>query len=198
MNRRQFLHSVAGLLGGTAITRTAGANLSDDWWEQVTEVDHLTVHSEEGTLRLRVELFFPSGEEIEQRPAEDGETTRFYYRGKRLPDTYWPTCSLLHRFDFFWNDQQIDVPRRFWADLCRLRLQMIEPSPPGLSDQEQVQFADFVSRLDQPHVFLSADGGTALVEWERPEDCDRHSMIRWMISKKGTVLRHTFTPPDEC
>ena len=45
---------------------------------------------------------------------------------------------------------------------------------------------------------LSAEVGTVLIEWERPEECDSHSTIRWIISKSGVVLRHRHCPPHEC
>jgi hypothetical protein len=43
-------------------------------------------------------------------------------------------------------------------------------------------------------VFLSAEGGTALIEWERPEECNSHSTIRWIVSKSGVILRHLTLP----
>lgn len=40
---------------------------------------------------------------------------------------------------------------------------------------------------------------TVLIEWEYPEGCDSHSIIiRRIISKSKTVLRHRLCPPHEC
>ena len=37
-----------------------------------------------------------------------------------------------------------------------------------------------------------------IIEWERPEECDSHSTIRWIVIKSGVVLRHRHCPPHEC
>jgi hypothetical protein len=89
------------------------------------------------------------------------------------------------------------VEKRFWRDLGGFDIQTI-PMKPALLPDEGWRYEDFLSRLRQPRLILSAEGGTALIEWERPEECDSRSTTRWIISRSGAVLRHRHEPPHEC
>ena len=159
-------------------------------------------------MRLEVELLVledeqiekrrtPNGPEEKRRTGEDEKITRFY-QGKQLPADCWGYKSLITKFDFFWGKQQIEIPRRFWEDLLRFRIETVQIDRSKLSSREQYELSVFETRLMQPRVFLSAEGGTALIEWKRGEECDSHSTTRWIISKSGTVLRHRHDPPHEC
>jgi hypothetical protein len=115
-----------------------------------------------------------------------------------MPYPFHPGSTLLTRFDLTWDGKAMNIPERFWNDLPGLRIQTSPLVPENLDPKIQWEAYEFLENLDQPRISLSAEGGTALIEWARPEECDSSSTIRWIISKSGTVLRHRHCPPHEC
>ena len=112
------------------------------------------------------------------------------------PGTSSPPCTAAPSSRF-----PLSPPCRSWPGRRRMRRNRIQngykPSPllPALPPSSlpliTAHFPLGTSRS------LSAEGGTVLIEWERPEECDSHSTIRWIVSKSGTVLRHRHCPPHE-
>lgn len=76
----------------------------------------------------------------------------------------------------------MNLPKRFWNDLSLFPIQNHQSTILNLQSLPS----------------LSAEGGTVLIEWVRPEECDSRSTIRWIVSKSGAVLRHRHCPPHEC
>jgi hypothetical protein len=185
MKRRSFL-SLSALSAVPVVAGAADEGPDAAWWETI-DSDALTFQavSEEGNLVLRVELVRPPEDEVTQVMDEKGDHLHFAYKGKEMPMRFWPGESLLTRFDLTWDGKAIHIPERFWNDsVSRLH----SPNIP-LGDL-------FLFPLMTDHCSLgtssslSADGGTVLIEWERPEEGDGRSIIRWIVSKSGTVLRH--------
>jgi len=196
MKRRHFL--TISTLATTVTGASAAAAPREDWWELVKE-DNLrfTAKSEEGNLTLDVELEVPPEGELSERKDEEGSITGYNWRGEILPQRCWPGQSLIKKFDFQWDGKPVVVERRFWRDLAGFGIQTV-PNKPALLADEDWRYNDFLASLRQPRVMLSADGGTALIEWVRPEECDSSSTTRWIISRSGTVLRHRHEPPHDC
>jgi hypothetical protein len=169
-----------------------------EWWAGVTEELACTVKAEEGDAELRVELRQPDEEKLQPVKDADGTLTGYLFEGKRMPEGFWPGRSLIKAFEVRWGGKKIEIPERFWADLAGFRIQKSPLDPSKLPEDQQSEARQFLERLDRPRVIISADGGTLLIEWERGEECDGHSTIRWIISKSGTILRHRHTPPHEC
>ena len=105
---------------------------------------------------------------------------------------------MLTRFDLTWDGKAMKIPERFWNDLPGFRIETSTLDPEELKPDLQWKALQFLERLRQPRLSLSAEGGTVLIEWDRPEECDSRSTIRWIVSKSGTVLRHRHCPPHEC
>jgi hypothetical protein len=92
----------------------------------------------------------------------------------------------------------MNIQERFWNDLPGLRIETSTLDPQKLKPDLQRKALQFLDQLEQPRLSLSAEGGTVLIEWTRPEECDSSSTIRWIVSKSGTILRHRHCPPHEC
>ena len=168
-----------------------------DWWPTVAEQTQFTATSRDGSLKLIVKLVeVDVTEKTVKTP--DGDETRYYHDDSLLPRDFWPGRHALVQFELFWDGKQILIEDRFWRDLYGFRIQTSTIDIAQLPDMHKYQFDEFLSRLAQPRVILSADGGTALIEWERPEECDSHSIYRWIITRDGRVLRHCDRPPHEC
>ena len=198
MKRRSFL-SLSALGTVPVAARAAEAHPEAAWWEAVNnEVLAFKAVSEEGNLVLVVELFRPAENEITEVLDENGDHRCYRYKGKDQPYPFHPGSTLLKRFDFTWDGKALEIPERFWKDLPGLRLETSTLDPEKLETDLQWKAREFLERLRQPRLSLSADGGTVLIEWQRPEECDSSSTIRWIISKSGTILRHRHHPPHEC
>lgn len=202
MKRRSFL-SLSAL---SAIPVTAAAQTEDElsalrskWWETVTEdaLSHKAASSD-GSLVLHVELVKPDDSELTTLDRKDG-TSFYQYKGRVLPHPrFWPGCTVLTRFELSWDGKPVKIEDRFWNDLAGLVINTSRLDPATVKSAHRWEAENFLKQLRQPRVVISADGGTALIEWERGEECDGSSTIRWIVTRSGTVLRHRDEPPHEC
>ena len=193
MKRRHFI-----AMSAVSIPIAAKAmDVEETWWEDVVKVSKFTAKSEEGNLTLEVELEFPKEPDLVALPEVGGEYQGYSYKGEKLPLRFWPGCSLITKFDFKWDGKPIEIEKRFWRDLAGFIIEDV-PNKPALKPEESWKYQKFIDGLRRPSVMISQDGGTALIEWVRSEECDSSSTIRWIISRSGTVLRHRYEPPHEC
>jgi len=195
MKRRHFLtlSTLATTASGVSV-----ATAREEWWELVKSDNLLfTAKSAEDSLTLEVELEKPAEEELTELKTEEGEYDGYAWRGEKLPGRFWPGCSLIKKFDLKWDGKPIPIESRFWRDLAGFVIQTVPNKPVQIPD-DAWKYREFLDSLRQPRIMLSAEGGTALIEWERPEECDSSSTTRWIISRSGTVLRHRHEPPHEC
>ncbi len=194
MKRRHFL-TISAL--ASTVTGAFAAEPREEWYELVEKVLKFTAKSEDSKLSLEVELFVIPDDEVEEINDAEGNWVAYSWRGKNLPEGFWRGRSLIKKFDFKWDGKVIPIEERFWNDIAGFEINTILKKP-TLLPEEGYYYETFLSQLRQPRVILSADLGTALIEWVRGEECDSHSTYRWIISKSGMVLRHRHTPPHEC
>lgn len=194
MKRRHFL-TISAI--ASTVARVSAAEPQERWGELVEKVLKFTAKSEDGELSLDVELIVPPDDEVEEINDAEGNWEAYSWRGKILPEGFWRSRSLIKKFDFVWDGKAIPIEERFWNDIAGFEINTILKKPALLPTQKS-EYETFLSQLRQPLVILSADLGTALIEWERGDECDSSSTYRWIISKSGTVLRHRHTPPHEC
>lgn len=169
-----------------------------DWWSTVSESLSFTAKAEEGDAILRVQLEKPSEERLQEVKDPEGVVTGYSVDGKKLPERFWPGCSLLKQFDLEWDGKKIDIAERYWTDLAGFQIQESPLILNELPTEKRSQGEQFLASLDKPRVYISADGESILIEWDRPEECDGRSTIRWIINKSGSIMRHVHTPPHEC
>ncbi len=198
MKRRSFL-SLSALSAVPVVAMAADEDPEAGWYDTVNaDTLKFTAKSDEADITLRIELFKPAESDITETKDEKGEFRSYQYKGKDQPYPFRPGVNLLKRFDLTWEGKPIPIPERFWNDLPDLRISTstLDPKklPPDLASRAQ----EFLIHLRQPRVLLSAEGGTVLIEWDRAEECDSLSTIRWIVSKSGVVLRHRHCPPHEC
>ncbi len=189
MHRRKFLAVAA--LGPSAALAAEGKGEApyETWWNAVESPDEFTAESGEGDVSLMVVLFRPPGEAVKEVKDKDGSTS-YQYDGKKLPERYWPGESLLKKFELRWSGKTVGIDPRFWSDLAGLKIQDSLFRVEDISPDHVGAYFDFLGKLQQPRLTFSADRGTVLIEWKRSEECDSHSVIRWIVSRSGTVLRH--------
>ncbi len=168
-----------------------------DWWSTVENVTEFTAVSRDGSLKLKVKLAEIEATEKTVKTA-DGDEVRYFHQGAQLPPDFWPGRKALLQFELIWDGKRVPIADRFWRDLYGFWLQATPLDPAKIPNAMKHDFEQFQARLDQPRVILSADGGTALIEWRRPEECDSRATYRWLVTKDGRVLRHCDRPPCEC
>lgn len=179
MNRRHFLAAAAGI--GAAGVSSAEETKDVFDWKKVVEKTHFTAacsQAEDGSypdIRLEVALEQPE------------------------PDS--PGSRRIKKFELTWNQSVVPIEKRFWNDMEAHWV--IQTYPATELKKERPNFEHYkllqeVENLKQPRLSLSADKGTVLIEWRRPEECDSYSCVRWIVSKSGMVLRHRYTPYHEC
>lgn len=199
MKRRSFLSlsALSAVPATTAVGTSTAAAAGDDleakrlryleWYKTVTSnLLSCKAVSPDDRVVLQVDLVKPLPEEI----TKDKTTGVSHYKGKPLSDRYWDGQTLLTRFDLTWDGKPFRIHPRFWSDLVGLDISTSTLDPEGVQEIHRWEAYEFLNNLRQPRVTVSADLGTALVEWERGEECDGRSMIRWIIGRSGTVLRH--------
>jgi hypothetical protein len=198
MKRRSFL-SLSALSAVPVVASAAEEEPDAAWWGTIhTDALSFKAVSEEGNLVLRVELIRVPEAEVTEVMDEDGNLKHYLYNGREMPYPFHPGGTLLTRFDLTWDGKAMNIPERFWNDLPGLRIESSTLDPEKLNPDLQWKAREFLDRLEKPRLSLSAEGGTVLIEWVRPEECDSRSTIRWLVSKSGTVLRHRHCPPHEC
>lgn len=194
MNRLFILLAIITAVQGIGAQDTDPSN----WWTDVTESHSCTAKAEEGNAVVRVELEKPDEERVKEIKDAEGVVTGYSIDGKKLPERFWPGCAVIKKFELEWEGKKIEIPERFWTDLAGFRIQSSPLKLDELPAEKRFEGEQFLASLNKPRVYISADGGTILIEWDRPEECDGRSTIRWIISKSGAVMRHRHTPPHEC
>lgn len=198
MNRRSFL-SLSALSTVPVVAKAAEDAPEREWYETIdSEVMKFRCSDAEGRVVLHVELFKPAEGDIQEALDEEGEHRCYQYKGKDQPYPFRAGVNLIKLFDLTWDGKDMKIPERFWNDLPDLRISTSTLKPETLKPELRWKAEQFLETLRQPRVSLSAEGGTVLIEWERGEECDSHSTIRWIVSKSGVVLRHRHRPPHEC
>lgn len=172
------------------------------WSEHTNPVKSGVFTSSEGNLRLEVALIDDDDEFTEEIiKVDDEEEHVFTFEGMRLPRWHRPQDGIIKRFRFFWDEREIPVEKRFWNDFGGCRIEKTKLTIDTIPRDQQYEFSEFLEELEGPKVILSADGGTALIEWrvlDVGECCGHRATVRWIISKNGTVMRHRHTTPNPC
>jgi hypothetical protein len=194
MNRRSFFKLSATATVAAAVplraVESSSKTAETNWWETVEEKLTHEAQSKDGSLRLRVKLITPEDVTARTIGQGDSEETRYEWEGKLLPADFYPGRNLLRTFQFTWDDRAMVIPERFWKDLSGFEVETSTLDPETVLIEDQLSAREFVDALLQPRLTPSADGGTAMIEWQRSEDCDSRSTIRWLISRSGAVMRH--------
>lgn len=205
MNRRTFLTLASATPVGLLHANPADdalEKLRADWREATISKSSATVHSVEGELRLEVALIDENDKVTEETiKTEYGNESVFSFQGTKLPRGLGPHSGIIKSFKFFWNDKEIPIEKRFWNDFGGCHIEQTTIKRDRLPEIQQYQFDQFLEGLDGPKVVLSADKGTALIEWsiiDTDACCGHRATVRWMISKSGSVMRHRHTTPGAC
>jgi hypothetical protein len=207
MKRRTFLSlaSATPVAASAAMAEAedaAGATVRAAWDETVVRGWSGSFVSAEGDLRLEVALINEKDEVTEEiAEGEHGPVSVYFFRGEKLPRWLQPTDGILKEFRLTWKGREIPVAKRFWNDFGGCLIQSTPLKKEHIPEELHGSFDKFLEQLDGPKVILSADGGTALIEWrilDTDACCGHRATVRWIISQSGSVMRHRHTTPSMC
>lgn len=206
MKRRTFLSLASAtpvMVSGLRAEPEAAIDAARTAWSETISRDYSgTFVSTEGDLRLEVALIAKDDEVTEEEmPDSDGPGTVYTFRGEKLPPFVRPEDGVLKAFRFTWKGEEIPVPKRFWNDFGGCLIESTPLKKNQIPEELHPEFDEFLAKLDGPKVILSADGGTALIEWrilDTDACCGHRATMRWIIGKGGAVMRHRHTTPSEC
>jgi hypothetical protein len=206
MKRRTFLSLASATPVVASGLRAEPENNAESartaWAETVVRRTSGTFVSPEGDLRLEVALITPEDEVTEKTvKGDDGPETHYVFRGEKLPRWLQPTDGILKEFRLTWKDREIPVAKRFWNDFGGCLIKSTPLKKERIPEELHGEFDKFLEELDGPKVILSADGGTALIEWrilDTDACCGHRATVRWIISQSGAVMRHRHTTPSMC
>lgn len=195
------MSGVVPAISMAAQVSTEGPDLWTRWSEKLEQPSESVFQSAEGRLRLEVSLIREEETTSETYKEGDSEFVRYSFGDRRLPDNLHPSDGVLKTFRFFWDGKEIQVPDRFWKDVGGFRLEKCSFAGEKLTPEETLQVEEWTANLLCPQVILSADGGTAMVEWpiiDTHACCGHQATLRWLISRGGHVMRHRHTMPNPC
>jgi hypothetical protein len=195
MDRRRFIGLAAF---ATPVAATAEEEPPyEKWWAKTESMMKFDAYSPDRGLILSVELTIPPDKEVAEIQNDAGELTGYQWKNIRLPADFTPGSTYLTKFQLKWDGKEVPVAEKHWSDLARLRIMDCRVSMEDVTGKFAAKFFEFLADLYQPRIVRSMEGGTALIEWNRSEECDSSSTIRWMVSQSGTILRHR-TGSDGC
>jgi len=189
MDRRKFI-GLAAFATPVAAVAAEEEPPYEAWAAKIESVLKFEAYSPDRGLILSVELTVPPEKEVTETQNDAAEFTSYQWKNIRMPADFTPGSTYLTKFQLKWDGKEVPIPERFWNDLARLTIMDCKVSPKDVPDKFGWKFHQFLADLQQPRVLRSIEGGTALIEWTRAEECDSSSTIRWMVSRSGTVLRH--------
>lgn len=205
MKRRSFisLATVAPLsMAHSGEEEDQQEQIRNSWIESRHHVNSGVFFSAEKELRLEVSLIGNDDPVVEKIvKTSDGEESVFWLQGSRLPRWLRPADGIIKNFRFFWGDREIPIEQRYWNDFGGCSIEKSSLDKGTIPEEQEYAFDEFLQELDGPRVILSADKGTALIEWEiRDTDacCDHKATVRWIIGKSGAVMRHRHQTPNPC
>ncbi len=171
LQRRQFL--TAFTLGLPAAGLSADSADEEDSaqfeWEEET-IQSGTFHEmsegdDKPELFLTVILEELNRDEIIQ--PENGPPV---YRGRVLPYEVGNYPTMVEKFEFKWAGKQIPVPKNLWSDVGGVVIRRLKEKRPETPGAKLYSWEEADEHLHRPRLYKSADGGTALIEWDRPEE----------------------------
>ncbi|HSJ01695.1 MAG: hypothetical protein ACAI34_19505 [Verrucomicrobium sp.] len=186
---------------GLAATEPEAEDLYSRWYATVSRLNEAVIKSEEGDLRLEVSLIREEETTFETVIQGDSEFQHFSFGQRKLPMHLRPEDGMLKTFRFFWKGKEIKVPERLWNDVGGFRLERSSFATAKLAPVEKIQVEEWDADLLLPKVVLSADGGTAMVEWpiiDTGACCGHRATLRWLFSQSGHLMRHRHTTPNLC
>lgn len=189
MDRRKFI-GIAAFATPVAAIAADEEPPYDAWNEKTESVMEFQTFSPDRGLVLTVELTVPPEKEVTQVQNDAGEMTGYQWINQKMPSNFTPGSTYLTKFRFEWDGKEVSIPEKMWNDLACLTIQDCKVNPKDVPEKFAWKYHEFINGLLQPRVLRSMDGGTALIEWARPEECDSRSILRWMVGRSGTVLRH--------
>ena len=135
------------------------------------KTDQLTVTTPDKTVSLTVSLERINREKIREVQKGENEEPEAWLGDRRIPSgVLWHRATLISSFSLTIDGKKISIPARFWNDLPGLDLEKVIINKKIKTENDRWKLQEFTQQCERPHVVRSADGGTVLISWIRPEE----------------------------
>lgn len=136
------------------------------------KTDVRTVKSFDGSAVLTVSLERFDQNKLRRVDKGKDKDPEVWSGDRRLPsDLLWRTPTMIKSFDLTIDGRKVSVPERFWNDLPGLYLEKVAVNKKPKTEEDKLNLWIFATQqCAGPVITRSANGGTVLISWQRPEE----------------------------
>jgi hypothetical protein len=138
---------------------------------EAERTNKLTVVSPDGTAQLTVAMERLDHEKIKRIDKGRDQTPEAWLGKRQLPaGILWHRSTMIQSFDLTIDGKPVKIPARFWNDLPGLDLQKVLINKKLITHADQWELWNFTQSIARPQISRSANKGTVLITWKRPEE----------------------------
>lgn len=136
------------------------------------KTDKRTVKSFDGSATLTVSLERFDRKQLRRIDKGEGKEPEVWLGDRQLPsDLLWRTPTMIKSFSLVIDGKNINVPERFWNDLPGMYLEKVIINKKIKTEEDKLELWYFsIRQCAGPSITRSANGGTVLISWKRPEE----------------------------
>ncbi|MFK7911239.1 MAG: hypothetical protein AB8F34_11665 [Akkermansiaceae bacterium] len=136
------------------------------------KTDKRTVKSFDGSTTLTVSLERFDRKQLRRVDKGRNKEPEVWAGKRQLPsDLLWRTPTMIKSFSLTIDGKKIHVPERFWNDLPGMYLEKVVINKKIKTEEDKIELWYFsTQQCAGPSITRSANGGTVLISWARPEE----------------------------
>jgi len=138
---------------------------------EAERTDKLTVVSADETAQLTVSMERLDREKIKRIDKGRDQEPEAWLGKRQLPSgILWHRSTMIQSFELTIDGKPVKIPARFWNDLPGLDLKKVIINKKLITEAHQWELWNFSQGIARPQISRSANKGTVLITWKRPEE----------------------------
>lgn len=136
------------------------------------KTDRNTVKSFDGSAILTVSLERFNRDQLRRVDKGEDKEPEVWLGKRRLPtDLLWRTPTMIKSFELTIDGKKISIPERFWNDLPGMYMEKVVINKKIKTEEDELALWFFTTQqCAGPTITRSANKGTVLISWSRPEE----------------------------
>ncbi len=136
------------------------------------KTDKNTVSSFDGSAVLTVTLERFKRDQLRRVDKGEDKAPEVWFGNRKLPmDLLWRTPTMIKSFDLTIDGKKIPIPARFWNDLPGMYMEKVIVNKRLKGHEHEFELWYFYkNKCGGPKISRSANRGTVLISWGRPEE----------------------------
>lgn len=148
-----------------------GISLADVEYFERKETDTLTIVSMDESTTLTVSIERIDRDQIREVNKGENKKSEAWFGDQQLPSAILSQRAIIIKsFKLTIDGKNIPVPPRFWNDIAGLNLEQVIVKKKPEHDDNGWLLHEFTQQSERPQISRSANRGTVLISWSRPED----------------------------